>query len=67
MNCRDLSRAEKDFIIKALVSDTSRPRASKAQCIMAICAVCSLILGVLWEKLPFLLEIIQQMIRLIKQ
>ena len=70
LNCRDLSRAEKDFIVKALIQDSSRPRASKAQCIMAICAILGLhwdklltiIFGVLWDKLTTLLELILQMI-----
>ena len=70
MNCKDLSRAEKDFIVKALIQGSSRPRASKAQCIMAICAILGLhwdklltiIFGVLWDKLTTLLELILQMI-----
>lgn len=63
MNCKDLSRAEKDFIVKALTQGTSRLRSSKAECILAICAVLTLILGPLLDKLPALLEIIQQMVR----
>ena len=70
LNCKDLSRAEKDFIVKALIQGSSRPRASKAQCIMAICAILglhwdkllTLIFGVLWDKLTALLELILQMI-----